>query len=128
MIFRQQVTLTSTANAGTIGSGVPFGFGNSQKTKFTLQATFDDGNGTPKTPTSAEIYLLPTNDSVAYGQKFLDWNTNQTDGDSNNVSGDVVSIQGVGPYSGIQVGWNITWGASATRCIITLNAETESGN
>lgn len=129
MIFRQQVTLTSDKNAGTTGSGIDFGFGNNQKTKFALQATFDNGSGILENPTSAEIYLLPTNDSVAYGSsKIVDWNTAPSDGDPANVNGDVVGIGGVGPFSGVQVGWNITWGGSATRCIITINAETESGN
>lgn len=132
MLFRQQIFLTYSANAGATGTGIVFGFGNAPKTKFSLQASFYSGQtgnpptgGTPTAPTTAEISIVPSNDAVNFdSNKLLDWNTA---GSNPNNNGDVVNIAGEGPFSYIQLNWNITWG-NATSCTITINGETESVN
>lgn len=116
MIFRQQLNLNSTTNTTTVGSGTKWGFGNDLKTKFSLQVTFLDGSGNPINPNTAEFWFNATNDNVAYGSmKSCDW----VFGTQNN--GDVMDEVG-GPFSGIQINWNIADWGSAITCLVTFQA------
>jgi hypothetical protein len=130
MIFKQQVYLNSTTNTGATGSGVIFGFGNSPKTKFSLQATFYSaftGNQfvnptgvTPIAPTSADINLQQSNDgSVFATTPIIDWNI------STQSNGDIVPSELSGPIEYVQLNWNISNWGTAVLCIITIIALAE---
>lgn len=129
MIFKQQVYLNSTNNAGTTGSGIVLGFGNSPKTKFSLQVAFYStytGNvnvnptGVTKTaPSAADVNLTFSNDGVNFSsQPVLDFAI------GTNTNGDVVYLSAIGPYEYISLNFNITWNA-AVVAIITIIAESE---
>lgn len=129
MIYRDQVFLNSTNNAGATGTGIILGFGSSPKTKFSLQVAFYStytGNlfvspvGVTKTsPSSADVNLTFSNDNVNFSsQPVLDWTI------PTQTNGDVVYIATVGPYESISVNFNISWG-SAVVAIVTIIAMAE---
>lgn len=125
MEFRQQVTIYASPIFGQANyngaTNVNFGFGNEGKTNFSLQVTFYAAGAIPTVPSTAEVWVVGSNDGNFGTGKVLDW----VFGTQNN--GDVLdSIQGPIIYG--QINWGtLSWG-SATYAVITFTATSAKDN